>query len=122
MGTNAAVNVAIQSQPEWIRPLLLLLPASKLRMTVMTKPPPHLTEMALLQLRQSTLPAERPQDDKGAAMSQRSARISGQKRSAGGDSSDGDDGNVGGGGYGRQFRQRQRARQMAGGGDLGDAN
>lgn len=117
-GTNAAVNVAIQSQPEWIRPLLLLLPASKLRLTVMTKPPPHLTEMALLQLRHCTLPAERPQDDNGAAMSLRSARISGQKRSGDGDSSDEDDGNIAGGGYGMKFRSRQRARQIASGTDV----
>ena len=111
--TNAAMNIAIQQQPEWIRPLLLMLPASKMRMAVNMVPPPHITEMALLQLRQCTLPADRPEDDKGAtAMSSRSARISGQKRSAdGGDSSDEDDGNVGGG-YGMQFRNRQRARQM----------
>ena len=101
--------------------ILLLLPASKSRLTALSKPPVHLTEMALLQLRQSTLPAERPQDDGGgAAMSSRSARISGQKRSTG-DSSDEDDGNMGGGGYGMQFRSRQRARQMAAGGaDVGE--
>jgi len=121
--TNAAINIAIQQQPEWIRPLLLMLPASKMRMAMLTKPPPHLTEMALLQLRQSILPAERPEDEKGGAtMSSRSARISGQKRGNDGDSSDEED-NAGRGGYGLQFRARQRARMMtcevgdAGGGD-----
>jgi Suppressor of forked protein (Suf) len=114
-GTNTAVNMVIQQQPEWIRPLLLMLPMSKLRLPVLTKPPPHLTEMALQELLQGTLPADRPQDGSdGAAMSQRSARISGQKRSlnGGGDSSDEDDGGAGSGGYGMQFRSRQRARQM----------
>lgn len=128
--TSAAANIAIQQQPEWIRPLLLLLPASKMRLAVLTKPPPHLTEMALLQIRQSTLPSERPQDDGkeggGAAiLSPRSAKISGHKRTMNGDgdSSDDDDNAGGGGGYGMQFRSRQRARQImaAGGGDAGDA-
>jgi len=55
-------------------------------------------------------------------MSSRSARISGQKRGNDGDSSDEED-NAGRGGYGLQFRARQRARMMtcevgdAGGGD-----
>ena len=101
-----------------------MLPASKLRMAVNMNPPPHMTEMALQQLRQCTLPSERPQDDKGStAMSSRNARISGQKRSADGDSSDDDDVNVSGG-YGMQFRNRQRARLMmssgAVDGDLAD--
>ena len=82
---------------------------------------PHMVEMVFNSLRVATLPAERPQDDKGTAMSQRSARISGQKRSGGGDSSDEEDGRMTGG-YGSQFRSRQRARQMAaGGGDLGES-
>ncbi|CAB9510504.1 expressed unknown protein [Seminavis robusta] len=115
-GTNTAVNMAIQQQPEWIRPLLLMLPMSKLRLPMLSKPPPHMTEMALQQLIQNPLPAERPQDDKGgAARNQRNARASGKKRSlnGGGDSSDEDDGATGSGGYGMQFRARQRARMSA---------
>ena len=107
--TNAAIAMAIQQSPEWLRPMLLLLPASKLRTIVLMKPPPHLTEMALTSLRQNALPAERP---KGGGSSSASA-LSGNKHRLdnGGDSSDEENGGRGSGGYGAQFRAR-RARQM----------
>jgi hypothetical protein len=104
---NTAITMAIQNSPEWLRALLLLLPASRLRTPVLSKPPPHLTEMALAALRRNTLPAERPQDDK---------KVTGNKHArggGGGDSSDEETGARGSGGYGTQFRARQRARQMA---------
>lgn len=110
---NTAVAMAIQQSPDWLRPMLLLLPASQTRSPVLSKPPPHLTEMALTSLRQNNLPAERPRDDK------RSSGMAGSKHkleSGGGDSSDEENGGaMGSGGYGTQFRARQRARQMASG-------
>lgn len=106
---NTAVTMIIQNSPEWLRDLLMLLPASRLRTPVLGKPPPHLTEMALAALRQSKLPAERPQDDKDS-------QTAGSKHKLGsgndGDSSDDEGGPRGSGGYGTQFRSRQRARQM----------
>ena len=104
---NAAIAMAIQQSPEWLRPMLLLLPASKQRTVVLTKPPPHLTEMALAQLIRNALPPERPKDGN-------SSRISGSKHrlgGGGGDSSDEENGSRGAGGFGSQFRAR-RARQM----------
>ncbi len=106
---NTAVTMIIQNSPEWLRDLLMLLPASRLRTPVIGKPPPHLTEMALTALRQNKLPDERPQDDNNSQMA-------GTKHKMGsgndGDSSDDEGGPRGSGGYGTQFRSRQRARQM----------
>jgi Suppressor of forked protein (Suf) len=95
--------MAVQNSPEWLRELLMLLPATRLRTSVIAKPPPHLTEMALAGLRQNKLPDERPQDDK---------KTTGNKHKGGGDgdSSDEEDGTRGNGGYGTQFRARQRSR------------
>jgi len=102
-GQANAVALAIQQSPEWLRPLLLLLPASRMRMAILGKPSHHLVEMALSTLRASTLPAERPA---GGSIP--------RKRQREGDDSD-DDGNdlSGSGGYGSQFRARQKARQEA---------
>jgi Suppressor of forked protein (Suf) len=105
-GPTTAIMLAIQQMPEWLRPLLILLPASRLRFPVVAKPPPHLTEIALTMLRQNPLPAERPENE----------AVSGTKRKLqdkGGDSSDDDDdAGIGGSGYGNTFRARQRARMM----------
>lgn len=104
---NTPIQMAIQQMPEWIRGMVLLLPASRLRSSIVPKAPPHLIEMALSSLRQNKLPAERPKDD--------ATSNTGNKRSAsaanigGGDSSD-EEGPRGTGGYGTQFRARQRAR------------
>lgn len=94
--------MAVQNSPEWLRELLMLLPATRLRMSVIAKPPPHLTEMALAGLRQNKLPDERPQDEAKAA--------GGKHKMGDGDSSDEEDGTRGTGGYGTQFRARQRSR------------
>jgi len=105
-GQNSASQLILQQSPEWLHPLLLLLPKPLYRSAFMNKPPPHMTEMALTGLRVSVLPSERPTDD---------ARINGsrKRKSDGGDSSDEEDGGIkAGGGYGSQFRARQRARQM----------
>jgi hypothetical protein len=101
-GQSSAMMIVIQQAPEWIRPLLLELPASRLRLPVVAKPPPHMVEMALSTLRVNPLPAERPVDKTVSEASKR-------KRDTGGDSSD-DENGVGGSGYGSQFRSRQRAR------------
>ena len=109
--TNTAIAMAIQQSPEWLRPLLFLLPASKLRTIVLMKPPPHLTEMALTSLRQNNLPAERPEGSGEGS----SSTLSGNKHRLDNDndSSDEENGGAGGsgGGYATQFRTR-RARQM----------
>lgn len=110
---GSAITIALQQSPEWLRDLLLLLPASRLRTPVFNKPPPYLTEMALNSLRQSNLPTERPQDGK------KNGSVSGNKHKlqsgvGGGDSSDEENGGTGSGGHGTQFRARQRARQIKG--------
>jgi len=107
-GPSTAMTLAIQQSPEWLRPLLLLLPASRLRLPVVAKPPPHLAEMALSSLRQNDLPSQRPADDSVAAGSKRKAG------DIGGESSDEENGGTKGGGYGNQFRSRQRARMTSG--------
>ena len=109
-GGQAAANaLALQNAPEWLRPLLMLLPpASKFgRGTV--KPPPHLTEMALTTLRANPLPASRPE-----TTSSNENGANGKKRERDeGDSSDEENGNATGGGYSDTFRARQRSRLAA---------
>ena len=110
-GQPTAMMLAIQQSPEWLRPLLLLLPASRLRLPIVSKPSPQVVELALNTLRQNQLPAERPADA--------SMNGSGRKRLVssgmvgGGDSSDEEDGAGTGQGYGNFFRSRQRARMSA---------
>lgn len=118
-GQGTAIMLAIQQSPEFLRPLLLLLPASRLRLPVVAKPPPHLTEMALSQLRQNTLPSERPEDDGGNDSKKRTLTGSGGDNGGGGgnnssdeDNNEDDDANGGGSGYSSAFRARQRARMM----------
>ena len=101
-GQPTAMMLSIQQSPEWLRPLLLLLPASSLRVPIVPKPPPHLTEMALSSLRQNPLPAERPADTDGESKK--------RKVGGGGDSSDEEDGGGTGAGYSNYFRSRQRSR------------
>ena len=103
-GGQSAMMLAIQQSPEWLRGLLLLLPASRLRLPIVAKPPPHLTEMALTAITQNPLPAERPADTESA---------SGKQALANGDDSDDENGGKAGG-YGQQFRSRQRTRQQSG--------
>ena len=108
-----AMMLAIQQMPEWLRPLLLLLPASRLRIPVVAKPPPHLTEMALSTLKQNDLPAERPSD----------GEAKGNKRSGGGDGDSSDEeGQTSGTGYSVAFRARQRTRMMSNNQMNGSAN
>jgi hypothetical protein len=98
--------IAIQQAPEWLRPLLLILPASRLRLPVVAKPPPHMVEMALGTLRQNPMPAERPIDKTVSGDSKR------KRNGDGGDSSDEENGGNRGG-YGSQFRARQLARMKS---------
>jgi hypothetical protein len=99
-GPMTAMMLSIQQMPEWLRPLLLLLPASRLRIPVVAKPPPHVTEMALMTLKQNDLPSERPAGDVT------------KKRRMDGDSSD-EEGGATGSGYSNAFRARQRTRMLA---------
>jgi hypothetical protein len=94
---GTAIMLTIQQSPEWLRPFLLMLPFSKTRPTTVAKPPPHLTEKALAELRENPLPAERPKDDP-----------KGTKRMVNGDSDDEDGANSSG--YGAAFRKRQKIR------------
>jgi hypothetical protein len=50
-GQSNAKMIAIQDAPEWLRSLLLILPASRLRLPVVAKPPYHMVEIALGTLR-----------------------------------------------------------------------
>ena len=104
---NSAIMLAIQQMPEWIRPLLVMLPASRLRLPIVAKPPPHLVEIALSTLKQNQLP-DRPSDEKNGS------GMNGSKRKSGEDSSDDESGAVGGG-FGNAFRARQRSRMAAAG-------
>lgn len=103
-GQAAANALALQNSPDWLRPLLLLLPPVPKFGRGTVKPPPHLTEMALSALRTNPLPASRPTSSNGG----RSSRKRGRNHA--GDSSDEEDNGGGGGGYSSQFRSRQRSR------------
>ena len=106
-GAQAAANaLALQNSPEWLRPLLMLLPPVPKFGRGTVKPPPHLTEMALSMLRANTLPASRPVDGTvNGSTSKKRGRDDG-------DSSDEENGNSGGA-YSNQFRSRQRSRLSA---------
>ena len=97
-GANA---VAVQNAPEWLRPLIALLPPVPKFGRGITKPPPHLIEMALSTLRANVLPS-RPTN--GAANDSK------KRRRDDGDSSDEEGNGASGGGYSSQFRSRQRSR------------
>jgi hypothetical protein len=103
--------VASHAAPEWLRPLLLLLPpVPKFGRAGAARPPPHLTEMALGALRSSTLPI-RPTSVPGNGKAGAGVRKRGRGFNNGGDSSDEENGNsMRGGGYSGQFRARQRSR------------
>lgn len=97
-GANA---VAVQNAPEWLRPLILLLPPVPKFGRGITKPPPHLIEMTLSTLRANELPT-RPSN--GAANGSK------KRQRDDGDSSDEENNGASGGGYSSQFRSRQRSR------------
>lgn len=97
-GANA---VAVQNAPEWLRPLILLLPPVPKFGRGITKPPPHLIEMTLSTLRANELPT-RPSN--GAANGSK------KRQRDDGDSSDEENDGASGGGYSSQFRSRQRSR------------
>jgi len=122
---NTPIQLAIQQQPDWLQGMLLRLPASRLRSPIVPKAPPHLVLQALTTLRQTKLPEERPNDDNHGKNSS-STTQSANKRSMsamnnGGDSSDEDTGPSGSGGYGTQFRARQRARMRMDGIEAGSS-
>lgn len=100
--------IALQSAPEWLRPLLLLLPPLPKFGRGLIKPPPHLIEMALSTLRANALPP-RPVDT-GAS----NGNAEGKKRGRDDDDSSDDENGASAGGYSNQFRARQRSRLAAG--------
>ena len=108
-GATSAMALAIQQSPEWLRPMLLVLPASRNRAAMLGKAPPHMIEMALSALRNNALPPQ-PMDGTLGGLKRKHSQGAG-----GGDSSDEENGGIGGsgGGYGNQFRARQRSRLMA---------
>lgn len=57
LNPNASVMAAVQASPEWLRGMLMLLPAT-IR-NYRGKAPPHLIEMALSALRENELPSDR---------------------------------------------------------------
>ena len=97
-GANA---VAVQNAPEWLRPLIALLPPVPKFGRGITRPPPHLIEMTLSTLRANELP---PRPTNGAANDSK------KRRRDDGDSSDEEGNGASGGGYSSQFRSRQRSR------------
>ena len=105
-GQAAAKALELQNAPEWLRPLLMLLPPVPKRHGTSVKPPPHLTEMALSTLRANPLPESRPESSNGASRLKRG-------RENDGDSSDEENGKTAGGGYSNQFRARQQARLVS---------
>jgi len=110
---NTPIQLAIQQNPEWLRGMLLLLPASRLRSPIVPKAPPHMVVQALTTLRQNKLPEERPKDDSGKESLSGNKRAMGPNNIDGGDSSDEETRPHGSGGYGTQFRARQQARISA---------
>jgi hypothetical protein len=109
-GQNTTIMAAVHASPEWLRGLLLQLPATA-RNYRGAKAPPHLIEMALSALRTNNLPAERPNDlpslnSRGGMTAPIPKRV---RETGNGDSSDEEDNN-GSSGYSSQFRARQRAR------------
>ncbi|KAL7514054.1 hypothetical protein ACHAXN_011306 [Cyclotella atomus] len=109
IGMNA---MAIQIAPEWLRPLLMLLPPIPKFGRGLQKPPPHLVEMTLLTLKGNNMPATRPVV--AAATTNGGANLAIKRERDADDSDDDEDGGAGGA-YSNQFRARQRARLAAGG-------
>jgi len=111
---GAAQNaLAIQNAPDWLRPLLLLLPPIPKHGRGLTKPPPHLIEMTLSTMRANALP-NRPADIVSTGING-AAPVSKKRYRADndGDSSDEENGSNGASfaaGYSNQFRSRQRSR------------
>jgi hypothetical protein len=104
-----------QNIPEWLRGLVQLLPLNP-RILRGAKAPPHLIEITLAALRDSSLPTERPNDDDKWLNDNMNAigsrkRLSSDKKNDEYDSSD-DEGDSLHTGYSDQFRARQRARIM----------
>jgi len=111
---NTTVAAAVLLSPEWLRDMLLLLPATA-RNFRGAKAPPHMIEMTLAALRNNPLPTARPAGAGEPLVSGNGNSESTIKRKRNlikdGDSSDEE--TTLGSGYGNQFRSRQRAKLMA---------
>ena len=111
--------VVQRATPEWLTPLMSLLPPVKGRALHM-RPPPHMIELTLQSLRNNALPPRPPagvgpevqgsRDNNGGITPQ---QVGGRKRGRfdNADSSD-EEGTANSGGHGSMFRARQRARQV----------
>jgi len=109
LNPNTSVMAAVQGSPEWLRGMLMLLPAT-IR-NYRGKAPPHMIEMALAALRDNDLPASRPMDTPASTEMRNGGAIKRIRSNTNGDySSDEDDISNLTGGYGSQFRARQKAR------------
>jgi hypothetical protein len=109
LNPNTSVMAAVQGSPEWLRGMLMLLPAT-IR-NYRGKAPPHMIEMALAALRDNDLPTSRPVDTTASTEMSNGGTMKRSRSNANGDySSDEEDLNNLTGGYGSQFRARQKAR------------
>jgi|AntRauTorckE5430_2_1112549.scaffolds.fasta_scaffold00204_14 hypothetical protein len=104
---NTSVMASVQGSPQWLRGMLMLLPAT-IR-NYRGKAPPHMIEMALATLRGNPLPAARPSDEPGKPEKENGSGTAKRARSNMNDYSS-DEETFNSGGYGSQFRARQRAR------------
>ncbi|GFH44969.1 hypothetical protein CTEN210_01443 [Chaetoceros tenuissimus] len=102
---NSSVMGAVQSSPEWIRGMLMLLPAT-IR-NYRGKAPPHMIDLALATLRENPLPPVRPVDENTVKINDTTSSKR-QREDKNGDSSDEED--FQSSGYGSTFRARQKAR------------
>jgi len=107
--------LAGMNSPEWLRPMISILPPpTRFHGAMPMKPPPHLVEMALAFLKSTPLP-EKPKDDKAGLHANGNLVTNGHKRARVNYHSSDDEGenpSKSSAGYGNQFRMRQRARQI----------
>lgn len=109
---STSVMAAVQASPDWIRGMLMLLPAT-IR-NYRGKAPPHLIEAALAQIRENPLPSVRPPDD-GIFNSSNENGLNSNKRQRNqndDDDDESDDEPTANVGYSSQFRARQKARMI----------
>ncbi len=107
LGQSTSVMAAVQASPEWLKGMLLLLPAT-IR-NYRGKAPPHMIELALAALKDNPLPGVRPAG-KSSVSEKMPVASTKRTRDISGEYSSDEEQNTGGNGYGSQFRARQRAR------------
>jgi len=108
LNNNTSVMASVQGSPQWLRGMLMLLPAT-IR-NYRGKAPPHMIEMALATLRGNALPVSRPSDEPGKPEKVNGNGAAKRARSNNMNDYSSDEETFNSGGYGSQFRARQRAR------------